>query len=234
MVSQPLPIEWIDGDDLLVAVVDGDEAGQFVETVDAGIQIAGNAAKRRRQAFHGLTHGRQPFGFHQPGGLFAYQVFQIFGIGPQLRAHADAIVGPLQGNLQDIVVDGFGDEIGGFQLQALDGQIHVSVAGEHDHFRVRAFRLDLLEQVDAVHEGHLDVGENDGGAVLSENRQRLLAVLCGEHLVADVHEGDTQNFPDAFLIIDQQDFFFHVYPFRKAMRPIAVSSRCWASGGFSR
>ncbi len=234
MVPQPLPVQWIDGDDLPAAVVDGDEAGQFVETVDARIQIAGNAAERRRETLNGLAHGRQPFSFHQPGGLFAYQVFQILGVSPQLRTHADTIVGPLEGNLQDIVVDGLGDEIGGLQLQALDSQIHVSVAGEHDHFRVRAFGLDLLEQVDAVHDGHLDVGENDGRAVLPENRQRLLAVLRGEHLVADVHEGDTQNFPDAFLIIDQQDFLFHFYSFRKAMSPTAVSSRSCASGGFSR
>jgi hypothetical protein len=46
-----------------------------------------------------------------------------------------------------------------------------------------------------------------------EDRQGLLAVLCGEYLVADIHEGDAQNFPDALLIIDQQDFLFHVYPF---------------------
>ena len=108
------------------------------------------------------------------------------------------------------------------------------MAGEHDYFRIRAFRLDLLEKIDAVHEGHLDISENNGRNVLSENLHGLLAVLRGQYLVADVHKGDAQNFPDAFLVIDQQDFFFHFYPLRKAMSRTAVSSRCRASGGFSR
>ena len=50
--------------------------------------------------------------------------------------HIDSFVGPFQSYLQDIMIDGFGNKIGGFKLETLYGKIHVPVTGNHNDFRI--------------------------------------------------------------------------------------------------
>ena len=52
----------------------------------------------------------------------------------------------------------------------LDGRLDAPVAGEQNHFRIRADALDLLEQTDAVHPGHSEIGDHQ------------IRGLCAEHL----------------------------------------------------
>jgi hypothetical protein len=146
---------------------------------------------------------RHALGLDQLPRLFLHQVLQFFGVLPQLPAHADPLARPLQGDFENFVVDRLGDEIGGVVFEALDGKVHVAVAGEHDHFGVRAFGLDVPQELDAVHAGHFDVGQHDGRRELPEHPQGLRPVFGRRDRVAGVREGDAEHRADPGLVIHQ-------------------------------
>ncbi len=142
--------------------MDGHETRHLVEKSDAALEIPSHSLERRGDAFKGLTDRCQPFHLHQPSGLFAHQFFKVVGVFPELRAHGDAFTGPFQCDGQHIVVDRLGDEIGRLELEALDGEVQVSVAGDHDDFCLRPFGLDPPQKFNAVQPRHFDVGKHNG------------------------------------------------------------------------
>ena len=70
-------------------------------------------------------------------------------------------MGSVQRNLKDFIIDGLGDKINGPVFEAFYGQVHISMAGNHNDFRVRIFVLYLLQQFDTVHARHLYIGQDD-------------------------------------------------------------------------
>ena len=136
-------------------------------------------------------------------------MLQVLGVGPEAAAHLDPFLRTLEGKFEDLVVDRFGDEIRGFQFEAVDGQFHVPMAGDHDHLGFGGFLFDSAQQFDAVHAGHLDIAQHDRRYGPVEGRQGFLTVLSRVHGVAQFAEVDIQNFPDIRLVIHQQYGSFH-------------------------
>ena len=152
----------------------------FLDTLpeykDTAPQTAGNILDGVRQARDGFPNGGHPLGFQQLARFFIHQLFQVFGVFPDLAAHRYSFPGPAYGNAQHFIIDRFGDKIGGVVFQTLNRQIHIPLAGEHDYFHFPVFFFDLLQQLDSVHVRHLDVGEHDGRSHLPEDLQRFLSV----------------------------------------------------------
>ena len=121
----------------------------------------------------------------------------------QFAAHQDFVPHALQGDIQRIHIYGFGDKISGLVLQALNRQLHIPVPGDHNHFGLGVASLDLLQQFDAVHNWHLDVGNHDTGLSHFELAQGILAVFSQQHLVAGILQGRLQHLADVLFIIHQ-------------------------------
>ncbi len=154
---------------------------------------------------HRLAHGGHPLGRQKPLGLFGHEGLEVFGVGPDLLPHPDPVPGPFQCYFEGLVVDRLGDEIGGIPLEAFYRQVHVSMAGDHDHLGVGGPGFDFFQEVDPVHAGHLDVGQDNGGGLPVEGIQGFGARCGGHHLVAHVGEEDGEDVPDVFLVVHQQD-----------------------------
>jgi hypothetical protein len=112
------------------------------------------------------------------------------------RAHAgDQLLG--RGRLDQVVV-GAGVEAAG-QIGGL------AERGADQHRHVRRALLDRLAQHVAVHDRHLDVGDDQIGRALVEARQRLLAIGRAHHLVAGFLEDRGGVAVDERRVVDQQD-----------------------------
>ena len=74
---------------------------------------------------------------------------------------------------QDRRVERLGQEVVGAGLQTADDALGVVDARDHDHGQVAELLvgLDALEDLDAVHAGHLDVEQDHVGRVLADRRQ---------------------------------------------------------------
>ena len=79
--------------------------------------------------------------------------------------------------LQQVEIDRLGDELGGAELARLAAALVVAIGRHHDHRQVGVPLLDLAQQRQPVHAGHVDVGQDDdqlGPDAVAELVQRLL------------------------------------------------------------
>jgi len=166
--------------------VNGHKAGHFVKIGQAALQIAGKVSEHGRKSLHGLTNGDLSLNFDQLGGFLLYQGFKVFSILPELLTHTDFFMGPAQGDFENIIVDGFGDKINGPVFEAFNRQVHVTVAGNHNDFRVGTFVLYGAEEFDAVHHRHFNVGQNNGRVLTAKYLEGFFTVFGCEHLIAEI------------------------------------------------
>lgn len=101
--------------------------------------------------------------------------------------------GAFQGNVQQIVVDGFGDEVGRFQLEPLNRHFQIRMSGNEDDFGFRREDLDVLQEIQPVHAGHPDVGDHDGDGPFREKLQGFLPRGHGDDVVPGVAERKTMT-----------------------------------------
>ena len=69
-----------------------------------------------------------------------------------------------------------GDVVGRAGPEGLDGDFLAAVRGHQDHGEAGIFLADALDQGQAVHAGHLEVGQDDGRRLAGDRLERLLAV----------------------------------------------------------
>ena len=203
-VAQSVPVELVAALHLQIPAVERHEARHFVEEFHPRVHVPGDIQESRRQAVHGLPQGGEPFEFDDLGGFFGHQCFQVFRIGPDLAAHVDAFVGAFQSDTEGIVVNRLGDEIGGFQLEALDGQVHVAMPCNHDDLGLRILLLDLLQQSDAIHARHLDIRHDNGRPPFPEALQAVLAVGGGSDHITEFSEVNLEKIAQVRFVIHHQ------------------------------
>jgi hypothetical protein len=102
-------------------------------------------------------------------------------------------------------MDGFGDKIGGFVLEAANRQVHVTVPRNHHNLGIGDFLLDAPQQLDAVHHRHLDVGNHDGRTLFQKEIQSLPAVFGLQNIIARIGQRKSQHVADVLFVIHQQD-----------------------------
>ena len=187
----------------------GHEARHLVEITGLVAEILGQAGDGLAHGFDHFPGGQLAFEFDDAAGFFLDELFEILGVLLELATQDDLFLHALKGRVEDVVVDGLGDEVGGVVLQAADGEIHVAVAGDHDDFGFGRFGLDLLEELKPVHDRHLDVGEHDGGLYGIKEFQGLGAVFGGVDLIAQVGEEHAEETADVLLVVDEQQAFAH-------------------------
>ena len=98
------------------------------------------------------------------------------------------------------------DEIEGPLPRRLDGGLDRAVPGHHDDGQRRPLRLDGLEQLDAVHPGHLHVAEDDADfRVVLQGLHGGLRVRGLGHRDRLVLEDHPHRVPDRLLVVDDEN-----------------------------
>jgi len=184
-----------------------------------------------RPALAGYQHG--PVGgadaFDQGEDAFHGSAFADDALEPamhlQLAAEAGVFAdqgGPLADLLQDQLQlagrEGFAQIVGGPLLHRLDGRLHGRMAGDDHDLAGDAGRLHGVEDLQAVHAGHLQIDQEDV-VIAGERRLKARARLFrAGHLVPFGTERPLTAQPDDGLVVDHQNplperpgFFF---PFR--------------------
>ncbi len=107
---------------------------------------------------------------------------------------------------QDAIdVRGLLDEVESPLLQRIHSGIDGAMPADHHHGQVGGVCLQLLQHLDAIHLGHLDVAEHQVESALGRLLQSCCPVLRLVHLVLLVLEYVAQCGTDRFLVVDDED-----------------------------
>lgn len=168
--------------------------------------------ERRREVFdgvghagHGFTHDGDPVGFQQFPRARGDELLHMFGVAADLFAQGVLFGGTFQRVLQQVVVDGLGNEVRRAEAQAFDGVVHVAVPGDHDDLRVGILIAHPFQQGQAVHARHTDVGDHDGEGIGGERLQRFAGALGGVDVIAEIPDQGPEDMADAGFIINEQN-----------------------------
>jgi hypothetical protein len=82
--------------------------------------------------------------------------------------------GAVDGVDEDLGLERLGDEIIGADPQRGDGGLHAAEGGYHDDRYIRPVGGEALAELDAVHPGHVKVGDHRGVLLLRDRFERLL------------------------------------------------------------
>ena len=102
-------------------------------------------------------------------------------------------------------VERFGQIVGSTCAHRGDRGLHGAKCGHHDHRDRLVARAQLLDQLDAVHAGHLEICHDDVGSERFELAERLEGIGCHLDLVALVAQQLRQCGPRIDLVVDDQD-----------------------------
>ncbi len=162
-----------------------------------------------RAALTGDEHARIGAGDHVGLGelLFHHGAARDDLGAPVFVGSAEA--GDTQGLLhlvqQFLLVDRLGEEAEGAHLRRLDGVGDRAVRGEDDHLQAGPAVLQLLQQTDAVHLVHAQVGDDEVGAEATRRCERLHAALHGFHVVVLGAKADGEEAEQARVVVDDED-----------------------------
>ena len=101
------------------------------------------------------------------------------------------------------------EEVDGPAARGLDGCGDVAVTRDHQDGRRRFARHDLVEHLETVHAGHLDVEQDRVGRGRVQVREGGLPVGSGRDLVPFVLEDHAEGVADARIVVDDQDLLAH-------------------------
>jgi hypothetical protein len=125
---------------------------------------------------------------------------------PAIDAATSSVDSTAHGRDQALELDGFGDEVvaaGG--LRAFDVG-RVARGGERDHDHRGAARVggETADEVEALHAGELEVGEDHARREPGELVERVLGVDRGVDLEAGIREDDARELATRRIVLDDQ------------------------------
>ena len=117
-------------------------------------------------------------------------------------------LGPVQRSLEENLeargVERLGQVVVGALLHRLDRALDGALAGEHDDRRLGVVGPQGREEGEAVHAGHDEVADHDGGRLLGRALQRLDAVAGARDLVPPQSEEVGESLAGDVVILDDQ------------------------------
>jgi len=122
-----------------------------------------------------------------------------------------------QSGLQEIEVDRLGKEFAGAEFSGATAALVVTVRCHHHHRQIGPALLDLGKQIQSVHLGHVDVGEDHDQRRLypvAQQVQRLVARVGEMHHIGAVAGFAAKTLAEHLghirLVIDNQNADAHV------------------------
>ncbi len=132
--------------------------------------------------------------------------------------HARDLHGALDVLEQLLLVDGLRQEAERAALRRLDGIGNGAVRREQQDAESRPLALDLLEQLDAVHVVHAQVGDDEIGPETRQSRERFGRAFDGLDVVVLRAQANAQEAKQAGIVVDEQDSSAH----RRCARGLTV------------
>ena len=129
--------------------------------------------------------------------------------------HARHFHGALDVLEQLLLVDGLGQEAEGAALRRLDGVGDRAVSRQQQHAEAGPLPLDFLQQLDAVHVVHAQIGHDEVRPEPRQSRERFGRALDGLDVVVLGSQANAQQAEQAGVVVDQED---------------ATAQRCLAGG----
>ncbi len=154
---------------------------------------------------HGFPHHGHAVSFQKLTGPGGHKLLKVFGVPPHLLAQGVPLGGALEGVLKHVVVDGLDEEVRRAEAQAVDGDVHVPVPGDHDHLRIRALAAHPLQQGEPVHAGHTDVADDQREGMGGEKVQRLGRTRGALYLIAEIPDQGFEHAADAGFVVNEQN-----------------------------
>ena len=109
---------------------------------------------------------------------------------------------------QLLLVDRLGEEAEGAELRGVHGVGNGAVGREDDDLEARVARLQFLEQADAVHLVHAQVGDDQLRTEAAGGGERQRRAFHGFDLVVLRAQADGQQAQQARIVVDDQDAGF--------------------------
>ena len=174
----------------------------------AGDQHAGARRRDLRDGLEHLLHRRGVADDVREAVLLGQPLAQL----ARLRAQPALLQLALDHDGQLVDVDRLGQVVGGARAHGRDRGLDRAERGHHDHRQVGVALAQACQQLDAVHAGHLQVGEHQVGRELLQLAQRLEPVGGGLDLVALVAQELGERGARVDLVVDDQDasLVFHL------------------------
>ncbi len=92
--------------------------------------------------------------------------------------------GFLSADQQFVVVEGFDQIVEGSGLHGRHRLIHLAKGGDHDHRQIGVGGFNVLQQPQAIHDGHSHVGDDQIQIALFDDFQGFFAIAGGVGLIA--------------------------------------------------
>ena len=124
---------------------------------------------------------------------------QVAGLFFERLIFLDAPHGPAQFIQQTVVLDHVAV---GAEIHGVNGGIHRRNAGDQDENRGGRNFLRILQQLDAVHVRHADIGNHDVEDLRSQPPLGSLPVGSHFHFVAFLAKADFQQLADGAFVVD--------------------------------
>ena len=120
------------------------------------------------------------------------------------RRRALAGDGLLEHAREVIERDGLGDEVEGPGAQSVDRHVDVPKGGHQQDGHLRPVTGQALAKLDAAHARHAHVGDDGGGDVLMDRRERALGVGLGVGVVTELLQRVLRGLADLVVVLDDQ------------------------------
>ena len=153
----------------------------------------------RRHLLNHVTHLHHRCGGADHLVLTAHNLLQ----GLVLCAQVALVQGVAYRDEQPVHVGRLHDEVESAFLDGVHGIVDGAVAGDHDHGYVIVL-LDVLQHLDAVHLGHLDVAQHGIVFLLFHHLYGRGASVGVVDLIVFVLQDLTQHATDGVLVVDNQ------------------------------
>src|SRR5438128_1548836 len=194
----------------------GVSVGAHVTRVESGAERLQGRAIRVLE----LVQGRR-----EVAGGFPHASLEHRVVFAALHEELPALQRALGGDEDRLHVDGLGDEIVCPALEALDGRLDVAHARDDDDGGVAVEGAGPPEEVEAVHDVHLDVGQRQGRALPLEGLETLATVARHPALVAVGEEDFPEGGPHHGIVLHDEHFLAHG---RRAHSPLP-SDTAWTT-----
>jgi hypothetical protein len=161
------------------------------------------------------------------GGLGGVAALGVLEDGV-LTQQATVLDGPLDADQELVPLEGLGHVVEGAGLDGLDGRLD---RGERRHEHHRQFVVELadgLDQFDARHAGHLEIGNHAVGLLPGDHRQGRLRAVGRHNFHPRTRQGRPHAVTEHLFVVHNQHHAHAAHPFKA--RPWAGHVSAEAAG----
>src|SRR5678815_1593739 len=167
-------------------------------------QYGGGGRRRLLDDLIDLPHAGAAADHAAEASLLAQLATQHLHLAQRVLALDDLV----EQNLEALRLDRLGQVVVGALFDRLNRRLHTALRRQQDHRTLRIIALERLEELEATHARHDEVGDDDGGPERRHARQRIFAVGRGFGSESPGPHELRESDASAGLVLDDKDTFY--------------------------